>query len=607
MYQQGNFTLTEGQKDYTVNFSTQFPVSAPSLILTDIFNSDEEDPQDYLEGSVISRTTNGFSFSLITAPDNGNYVLSWMASDGLGNTPVTSSGIPVTDLPIFNGTSLPENTIFPAVVSNGANKSVAVRWNKMKTLIAASHQHNVSDLSDAGVIGINLIQASTQEQARSAIAAANTEHTHLSEDITDSSELGRSIIAAGDESEARTLIDAAPTTHTHTAEQIGASAIGLNLITAASQAAARSAIGAVGESHNHVPDDITGATSIGKSVLTASNESNARAAILAANKTGWENNRTLVSSRNIDNLDFGCKFIVENTLTYTILTGISNLGKIGFYVAVEGSLTIEISLGVTIKDVNDNTITNLNNLPIGFYVLENIGLNNFFLSGYTNSVPISIDVSAINTLPPFTAEDISTISNISFRGVRPTIAGSAIAIPALYGMNAEYQIDGVELISIRHSGNTSFSLENISSDGSIDVTIDIGVSPFPIGEEKWIMSGIRITRISSGWECSTILNGVIGTASPVTDISDIISVTFNGVTNIMSVFEGAAPSTLLATTTLQEFAEPLFSRIFISGPTTGNTSFSLSFSGRTNGYGNSLPVSLVNSDGDNISFIANIT
>lgn len=383
MYQQGNFTLTAGVKDYNVTFSTQFPTSSPSLILTDVFNSNGEDPQDFLDGSVVGRTTNGFSFSLVTAPDNNNYVLSWMASDGLGTTLATSSGLPVTDLPVFTGNSIPENAIFPAVVSNGVNKSVAVRWDKMKTLIAASHQHNAEDLANGGSTGIALIKANNSSEARAVIEAATLGHQHVLTDLIGSTSTGRSLIAAADAATARSVISAANATHTHTATQIGASTLGVSLITATTQEAARSLLGvdATG-SATVIPDNITGATTIGKSLLTATSEANARTTITAANRVGWESDRTLLSSRTLDPLDFGCKFVVANTLIYTIPTGVNNLGKIGFYVGVEGSLSIQANVGVTIKDSKGVDIISLSNLPVGFYILENVGLNTFTLSGY---------------------------------------------------------------------------------------------------------------------------------------------------------------------------------------------------------------------------------
>ena len=385
MYQQGNFTLIEDEKDYTVSFSTVFPVTAPALILTDIFNSDEEDPQDFLEGSIITRTTTGFTFSLITAPPNGNYVLSWMASDGLGNTPVTSNGLPVSDLPIFSGTSLPDNTRFPVVIPNGAYKSVAVRWQQIKNLMAASHQHNVEDISDSGSIGRALVKVNTdQVAARAIIDAAQTNHTHDIVDINGTGAIGVDILEAGTAAEVRDLIGVSPIVHTHTASQISnSSTIGRSILTANDAAAVRTAISAANTTHTHTPSDID-ASAIIDELLASTTEAGARSAIDAANVIGWETTATLSGSRDLVPADFGAKFLVDGYATYTIPYNITSLGRICFYVSGNEYLTIYPDTGVTVNDPNGNPII-YSSLPKGLYILESVGTNTFCLTGYLST------------------------------------------------------------------------------------------------------------------------------------------------------------------------------------------------------------------------------
>ena len=385
MYQQGNFTLTEGVKDYTVGFSTYFPVSAPPLILTDIFNSEEEDPQDFLEGSIITRTTTGFTFSLITAPPSDNYVLSWMASDGFGNAPVTSNGLPVSDLPIFSGTSLPDNTRFPVVIPNGAYKSVAVRWQQIKNLMAASHQHNVEDISDSGSIGRALVQTSTAAAARQVIDAAQTAHTHDIADINGTGEIGVDILEAGTAAEVRALIEVSPVVHTHTASQISdSSPIGRTILTATNAAAVRTAISAANTTHTHTPTDIV-AEAVINDLLSAETDLEARSAISAANVIGWETTATLSISRDLVPADFGVKFLVNTHVTYTIPYNITSLGRICFYVSGNDYLTIYPNGGVTVNDPNGNPITTVASLPKGLYILESVGTNTFCLTGYLST------------------------------------------------------------------------------------------------------------------------------------------------------------------------------------------------------------------------------
>ena len=385
MYQQGNFTLSAGIKDYTVGFSTYFPVSAPPLILTDIFNSEEEEPQDFLEGSIIARTTTGFTFSLITAPPNGNYVLSWMASDGFGNAPVTSNGLPVSDLPIFSGTSLPDNTRFPVVIPNGAYKSVAVRWQQIKNLMAASHQHKVEDISDSGSIGRALVKVNTdQVAARAIIDAAQTNHTHDIVDINGTGAIGVDILEAGTAAQVRDLIGVSPIVHTHTASQISNSSdIGRSILTANDAAAVRTAISAANTTHTHAPSAIVASTII-NDLLTSTTEAGARSAIDAANVIGWETTATLSGSRDLVPADFGAKFLVDGYATYTIPYNITSLGRICFYVSGNDYLTIYPDTGVTVNDPNGNPII-YSSLPKGLYILESVGTNTFCLTGYLST------------------------------------------------------------------------------------------------------------------------------------------------------------------------------------------------------------------------------
>ena len=388
MYQQGNFTLSAGIKDYTVGFSTYFPVSAPPLILTDIFNSEEEEPQDFLEGSIIARTTTGFTFSLITAPPNGNYVLSWMASDGFGNAPVTSNGLPVSDLPIFSGTSLPDNTRFPVVIPNGAYKSVAVRWQQIKNLMAASHQHKVEDISDSGSIGRALVKVNTdQVAARAIIDAAQTNHTHDIVDINGTGEIGVDILEADTAAQVRDLIGVSPVVHTHTASQISNSSdIGKIILTANDAAAVRAAISAANTTHTHAPSAIVASTII-NDLLTSTTEAGARSAIDAANVIGWETTATLSGSRDLVPADFGAKFLVSNpSVIYTIPLGVTSLGRICFYVPADGNLSIYHASGVSVYDSQGVSILgSLSSLPKGLYILESVGTNTFCLTGYLST------------------------------------------------------------------------------------------------------------------------------------------------------------------------------------------------------------------------------
>jgi len=388
MYQQGIIRLDEGEKDYiNIIYGSDF-VNPPNLILTDIYYGGTAETQEFLEGSVVRRTDHLFDFSLVTAPPNNDYYLSWMASDGLGNTPVTSNGLPVTDLPIFSGTSLPEDTRFPVVIPNGAYKSVAVRWQQIKNLMAASHQHKVEDISDSGSIGRALVKADTdQVAARAIIDAAQTSHEHGISDIMNAGNMGRLILSAATAGMVRGLIQVDPIGHTHTADEISnATPLGRTILTANDATAVRAAISAANTTHTHTPSDIV-AEAVINDLLSAETDLEARSAISAANVIGWENTDTLPNSRPLSLSDFGAKFLVSNSgVTYTINPGVTSLGRICFYVAADGYLSIEPITGVSVYDSHGTNISaSLSSLPKGLYILESVGTNTFCLTGYLST------------------------------------------------------------------------------------------------------------------------------------------------------------------------------------------------------------------------------
>lgn len=387
MYQQGIISLNAAQKDYVnIIYGNNF-VNPPNLILTDIYYGGTDETQEFLEGSVVSRTDNSFNFSLVTAPPNDDYYLAWMASDGLGNTPVTSNGLPVSDLPIFSGTSLPGDTRFPVVIPNGAYKSVAVRWQQIKNLMAASHQHNVEDISDSGSIGRALVQTSNASDARNIIDAAQTDHTHDIADINGTGEIGVDILEADNAAEVRTLIGVSPIIHTHTASQISdATTLGKNILTSTAASTARNFLDVPATAHTHTPTDIDAAYFI-TDLLSSVTESDARSRIASANVIGWEDTDTLSVSRGLLLSDFGVKFLVSNpAVTYTINPGVTSLGRICFYVAADGYLTISPTVGVTVYNSQGTNISgSLLSLPKGLYILESIGTNTFCLTGYLST------------------------------------------------------------------------------------------------------------------------------------------------------------------------------------------------------------------------------
>lgn len=387
MYQQGNFTLTNGQTDYTVNFSSVFPSIAPSLILTDIFNSNGDDPQDFLDGVVVSRTTSGFTFSLVTPPTNSNYVLSWVASDGLGMVPITNNGIPISSFPIFNKPSIPDNTLFPVVLPNGSLKSVVIRWSKIKSLMASAHQHLVADISDAGSVGSAVLKATTTSAGRAALEAAAVIHNHTADQISNASVIGRSILTGADAAAIRAILNVPEVSHTHTVGQLSdITEMSYNILTEAENAEqVRNLIEAPGLLHSHTISDISDMGSVGVSLAEADTPEEARSASNSLVISGWENSEVLNTNRNLSTSDFGNKFYVSSTVTLNIPAGITSFGKVGFYSITNGYLNISTALGVSLLDYKGTPITGTVSLEKGFYVLEAVGLNTYVLVGYETS------------------------------------------------------------------------------------------------------------------------------------------------------------------------------------------------------------------------------
>lgn len=417
MYQQGNFPLTQGQKDYTISFSAAFQVGAPSLILVNVFNSEGEDPQEYLDGTITGRDAFSFSFSLVTAPPSNNYVLSWLASDGMSSSINTAVGIPVASFPVYNKSSIPDNTLFPVSLPSSGYKSVNLRWGQVKQLMANAHQHIVSDISDAGAVGQSLVKSANPVAARAIIEAAAAVHTHTVAQLSDSTSIGRDLIKAVDFIAARTLLDAAPADHTHiVAELSDASNLGKQIL----QSDAANIIGLIGaaeERHTHTVTDLVASSTV-SSFLSATGQDSARTAIAAGNKIGWEATETLNTNRALTSADFGNKFTIGSNVSYTIPTGVNTKGKIGFAVLPNYALTIIPALGVVIYDAMGFEIQGLLGpaLAPGFYVLEGLGSNQFVLTGFLST--FQRDIQSTDNKSEFITASGITISDIP--GISPT-------------------------------------------------------------------------------------------------------------------------------------------------------------------------------------------
>ena len=271
-----------------------------------------------------------------------------------------------------------------------------------------------------------------------------------------------------------------------------------------------------------------------------------------------------------------------------------------------GDVSIADAEGVTITTTESTTLRKLGSAV----QLIRVSANSWFLVGDTvpaesNGI-IGVSVPDINDQWNYTLEPITSIGNISYRGVEPTLASNTITIPKLYGMDFECQLDGIQLLSLS-GANTSFSIENFTTttEGE-DITFTIGVSPFPIGGEKWLLHGLRLIYTSSvpSWNFEIIQNGEIINDFPITNITDLIEAEYlTSTEQIGYSWDNGVGTDSMA---VEEFNGPLYSRVFLSGPITEPISFDLVIDSISNGKGNNLPVRLTLGDGGIIEISANV-
>lgn len=271
-----------------------------------------------------------------------------------------------------------------------------------------------------------------------------------------------------------------------------------------------------------------------------------------------------------------------------------------------GEVSISAAEGVSISTAET---TDLRKLGSAVQLIR-VDTNSWFLIGDTIPAEFNgisgISVPAVNDPWNYVPATTTTIGNISYRGVEPTLATDTITIPKLYGMPFECQLDGIQLLSLSDT-NTSFTIENFTAEAGVDITVDIGVSPFPIGGEKWLLNGFRLTYTSVGgtWSFDVIQYGESIADYSITTIGDTIAAGYLTSTEQVTYSWDAGGSTY--STSVEAFNGPLYSRIFINGPITDPISFDLVITAAvTNGKGNNLPVRLILGDNSIVEVPANV-
>jgi hypothetical protein len=471
MYQQGNFPLTEGQTTYNVSFSLEFPNTEPSLILTNVFNANSEDPQLTLVGNITDRDQEGFTFELSTPPDSDSYVLSWMASDGLGTTVIQTNGIPVAEFTSFNNLQLPDNTLFPAILTNGPKKSITVSWGRLKNFLVKSHTHLVEEISNISATAKAFLTALSPSAARQVIEAASAIHTHTSEQISDSTTIGRGLIQAVDAAGARELIDAAAAEHTQPAASIDAAAHIESFLQSANTAGALTAIGAANAVHTHIINDISNAGNIGKAVLAAGDTETALSSLKAMPENGWRDGGSISTTRNLNTSDYGKKFTCSNICTISIPINLTGKFKVAFTVLVDDVFSIATESTVVIYNNRYESVAAPILLKTGFYILENVDINSFVLVGYENefqrilsSADNSEELKSIFSLPSDEELGVSAI----WQTVTDTIVATGITDLSNYTLDVVTINSAIELSTALPIGK-HYYLRNGKTNGNLTV------------------------------------------------------------------------------------------------------------------------------------------
>lgn len=247
----------------------------------------------------------------------------------------------------------------------------------------------------------------------------------------------------------------------------------------------------------------------------------------------------------------------------------------------------------------------------------------------TSGFITEVEIPEINTKWAYIPAENQLIENISSKGVTPVLSlgelyfstqYQKIAFYAMRSIPAELQFDKIEIIHVETGTGTpvtGFSIKNLSILETVgvvsNVTFDIGVSPFAFGDEKWILAGIRISRVSSVWSCSLILNGSVISLNSMSSVNpnEPINVQFlNGTFSFTATNTSAVTST--KSTSLTTFSQPLYSRAFIQGPVgsdpiTDVFSFDIALNNTvSNGQGNILPVRFTSLDGQIIEISGEI-
>jgi len=500
VYKQGSIELESGETSYSVTFDSAFEY-VPDLIITDVYNAAESETPHWIEAVVTSRTEEGFTVDLVTAPPDDDYVLSWFAGAGdiLGSG--GGNGVPFENLPLFTPPNLPNSSTFPVVVPGTVTKAFQIRWDKLLSVIGNSHNHYINQILNATAIGRKLMGAASAAAARTAISAAATVHTHEASDLSDSTALGRSILTAGTAADVRTAAGAAATTHTHLSTSISDStSVGRALLTATNQAAALSAAGAAPSSHTHSASAISDSTSVGRSVLTAADEAAARAGILSLSNQGWEGTVSITGgSTNISDTHISKKIIV-GTASITAVFDPANFttgyGRVAFSIASGLSVNLSGTGGATFATSQGASLSTSSTLTSGFYVLENVA-NLWTITAYTGAfgkqLAATANAAAAKTLLSLEANDITNAGTVGKAVL--TAASEAEALAAIGALGTSVTVvnigtDSEEEISDATSTTLANKLFVCSREGKQILKID-DVFSTNVGERFFIFVNVN--------------------------------------------------------------------------------------------------------------------
>lgn len=314
----------------------------------------------------------------------------------------------------------------------------------------------------------------------------------------------------------------------------------------------------------------------------------------------------------LDNSTHAGKIILVDTTaldpcTITVPDDVnSGFAETGFVTIIrfgDGQVNFEAGSGATLNCAGNLALNN--KFSVGY--LNKIEENQWILSGdlagtsefndivdevlaLTTSMTVPSDL--IPSTTPASNSDELTFSALGGTCTRP-VSSNVIQISNNFGAPFEAEINGVNILPLNIGG--TFTVSSITPGSTAQsFSLFIGVTQFPFRTDKWVKAGIKISyaRTTSLWAVERIANGaelIVGSTSSAAPTS--VTCAYNNSTSQLTTTAFGASDI----TTIANYTPTLYSRIFVTGDP-GGISFSLTFTGATNGKGKRILTKLEQGD-----------